>query len=44
MRGFLAQLVADGYRVATVEVQRIVDVDRRRDLDVANDWLGTEEE
>lgn len=44
MRGFLAQLVSDGYRVATVEVQRIVDVDRRRDLDAANAWLGTEEQ
>lgn len=44
MRGFLAQLVADDYRVATVEVPRIVDLDRRRDLDVANAWLGAEEE
>lgn len=44
MRGFLARLVADGYRVSTVEVSRIVDVDRRRDLDVANAWLGSEDE
>jgi NDP-sugar pyrophosphorylase family protein len=44
MRGFLAQMVADGYRVATVEVPRIVDVDRRHDLDIANAWLGTENE
>jgi choline kinase len=43
MRGFLAQLVADGHRVATVEVPRIVDVDRRHDLDFANAWLGGEE-
>jgi NDP-sugar pyrophosphorylase family protein len=44
MRGFLAQMVADGYRVSTVEVPRIVDVDRRHDLDIANAWLGTENE
>jgi NDP-sugar pyrophosphorylase family protein len=44
MRGFLSQMVADGYRVVTVEVPRIVDVDRRHDLDIANAWLGTENE
>jgi NDP-sugar pyrophosphorylase family protein len=43
MRGFLARLVEDGARVATVEVERIVDVDRRRDLEFANAWLGSEE-
>ncbi len=36
MREFLAQLVADGARVATVEVERIVDVDHKRDLDAAS--------
>ncbi len=42
MRGFLARLVDAGARVATVEVARIVDVDRRRDLELANAWLGDE--
>lgn len=43
MRRFLGQLVADGFRVASVEVPRIVDVDRRHDLELANAWLGSEE-
>jgi molybdopterin-guanine dinucleotide biosynthesis protein A len=44
MRGFLGRLVDEGARVATVEVTRIVDVDRRQDLEVANAWLGAEDE
>jgi len=44
MRGFLGRLVDEGARVATVEVTRIVDVDRRQDLELANAWLGTEDE
>jgi NDP-sugar pyrophosphorylase family protein len=44
MRGFLASLVEEGARVATVEVTRIVDVDRRQDLELANAWLGAENE
>lgn len=44
MRGFLARLVDEGARVATVEVTRIVDVDRRQDLELANAWLGAEDE
>jgi molybdopterin-guanine dinucleotide biosynthesis protein A len=44
MRGFLSRLVDEGARVATVEVTRIVDVDRRQDLELANAWLGAEDE
>jgi glucose-1-phosphate thymidylyltransferase len=40
MRGFLAWLVEHGYFVATVEVERIVDLDRGRDLAEAATWLG----
>lgn len=40
MRGFLGWLVEHGYFVATVEVERIVDLDRGRDLSVATTWLG----
>jgi molybdopterin-guanine dinucleotide biosynthesis protein A len=36
MREFLSRLVADGARVATVHVERIVDVDHKRDLDAAS--------
>jgi molybdopterin-guanine dinucleotide biosynthesis protein A len=36
MREFLSQLVADGARVATVQVERIVDVDHKRDLEAAS--------
>ncbi len=43
MRGFLTRLVDDGARVATIEVERIVDVDRRRDLELANAWLAATE-
>jgi hypothetical protein len=41
MRAFLARLVERGARVATVEVPRIIDVDRERDLAVANAWLAS---
>jgi NDP-sugar pyrophosphorylase family protein len=40
MRGFLSWLVEHGYEVATVEVERIVDLDRGRDLAAATTWLG----
>jgi hypothetical protein len=40
MRGFLGWLVEHGYRVETAEVERIVDLDRGRDLAVAAAWLG----
>ncbi len=40
MRGFLAWLVEHGYRVGSAEVERIVDVDRRWDLELATAWLG----
>ncbi len=39
MRGFLGWLVDHGYRVETVEVERIVDLDRGRDLAAATAWL-----
>lgn len=40
MRGFLGWLVEHGYHVATAEVERIVDLDRGRDLAQAVTWLG----
>ncbi len=40
MRGFLGWLVEHGYRVATADVERIVDLDRGRDLAQAVTWLG----
>jgi hypothetical protein len=40
MRGFLAWMVEHGYGVATVEVERIVDLDRGRDLAQTATWLG----
>ena len=43
MRGFLKALVADGRRVAAVEVPRIIDIDRPSDLQTANAWLATRE-
>lgn len=43
MRGFLKTLVADGHRVAAVEVPRIIDIDRPSDLDTANAWLAARE-
>jgi hypothetical protein len=38
MRAFLRTVVATGFDVRTVEVERIVDLDHRRDLDIANAW------
>jgi len=43
MRGFLKALVADGRRVAAVEVARIIDIDRPSDLQTANAWLAPRE-
>jgi len=43
MRGFLKAVVADGRRVAAVEVPRIIDIDRPSDLQHANAWLGARE-
>ena len=40
MRGFLRWLVEHGYHVATADVERIVDLDRSRDLAQAVTWLG----
>jgi len=40
MRGFLKAVVADGRRVAAVEVPRIIDIDRPSDLQHANAWLA----
>lgn len=40
MRGLLGWLVEHGYVVATVEIERIVDLDRGRDLTAAAAWLG----
>jgi len=40
MRGFLKMVVADGRRVAAVEVPRIIDIDRPSDLQHANAWLA----
>src|SRR5438552_2388561 len=38
-RRFPQAFVAGGARVATVEVARIIDIDRPSDLQVANAWL-----
>jgi NDP-sugar pyrophosphorylase family protein len=43
MRGFLKMVVADGRRVASVEVPRIIDIDRPSDLQHANAWLAARE-
>lgn len=40
MRGFLDWLVRNGARVATIEVPRIIDLDRATDLSLANAWLA----
>ena len=40
MRSFLKMVVADGRRVAAVEVPRIIDIDRPSDLQHANAWLA----
>lgn len=39
MRGFLQWLVEHGYRVATTRVERVVDLDRLSDLQLAEAWL-----
>ena len=41
MRGFLQRLIADGARVATVEVAQIIDLDRRSDWELANTWMAS---
>lgn len=41
MRRFLESVVTRGARVAAVVVPRIIDLDRRRDLDVAQAWYNT---
>jgi NDP-sugar pyrophosphorylase family protein len=38
MRNFLGLLVDDGHDVRAIEVRQIIDLDHRRDLDVANTW------
>jgi NDP-sugar pyrophosphorylase family protein len=43
MRRFLRELVAEGRRVAAVEVPRIIDIDRPSDLHSANAWLAARE-
>ncbi|HKW42092.1 MAG TPA: NTP transferase domain-containing protein [Gemmatimonadales bacterium] len=43
MRGFLKSMVAEGRRVAAVEVPRIIDIDRPSDLETANAWLAARE-
>jgi NDP-sugar pyrophosphorylase family protein len=40
MRGFLSWLAEHGYRIETVEVERILDLDRGRDLAAAGAWLA----
>lgn len=40
LRGFLAWLVEHGYRVETTEIAHIVDLDRGRDLALAEAWLA----
>ena len=41
MRGFLKWLVARGSRIGSVAVPRIIDIDHRSDLHLANAWLGS---
>jgi len=43
MRGFLDWLVRRKVRVATIEVPRIIDLDRATDLSLANAWLAAPE-
>ena len=43
MRGFLDWLVRRGMRIATIEVPRIIDLDRATDLSLANAWLTAPE-
>ena len=44
MRAFLRVLVEEGHAVRAVEVEQIIDLDQRRDLDVANAWQESCEE
>lgn len=43
MRAFLKSQVSAGWRVAAVEVPRIIDIDRPSDLQTANAWLAARE-
>src|SRR6266487_5882025 len=43
MRRFLKAVVAEGGRLGTVEVPRIIDIDRPSDLQTANAWLAARE-
>jgi len=40
MRAFLERLVTSGHRVSTVEIDRIIDLDGRRDLEQAKAWVS----
>jgi bifunctional UDP-N-acetylglucosamine pyrophosphorylase/glucosamine-1-phosphate N-acetyltransferase len=42
VRGFLERLVATGHPVRTVEIARVIDVDRPADLALADAWLAAE--
>jgi NDP-sugar pyrophosphorylase family protein len=44
MRAFLKTLVQEGHDVQCVEVEKIVDLDHRRDVDAANAWQESCEE
>jgi NDP-sugar pyrophosphorylase family protein len=44
MRTFLRALVLTGYDVRAVEIATIIDLDRRRDLELANAWQDSCEE
>jgi hypothetical protein len=43
MRAFLKEFVVRGHSVVTVEVPRIIDLDRPSDLAAANAWLSPRE-
>ena len=43
MRTFLSDLVHTGLVVQSVEVPRVIDLDRREDLAAANAWLAAEQ-
>ena len=38
MRTFLRALVLTGHDVRAIEIEKIIDLDRRRDLELANAW------
>jgi len=44
MRTFLRALVLTGHNVRAVEIAKIIDLDRRRDLELANAWQDSCEE